>query len=96
MLKCLELTSSATREARRLPATTLHLSQYDSTNPSKTPSTYGSATAMTVLSFSLSPIATGHIYDALICLAKFGEAVSIEAKGEKVCIKSKLETLPAR
>ena len=51
---------------------------------------------MTVLSFSLSPIATGHIYDALICLAKFGEAVSIEAKGEKVCIKSKLETLPAR
>lgn len=51
---------------------------------------------MTVLSFSLSPIATGRIYDALICLAKFGEAVSIEAKGEKVCIKSKLETLPAR
>lgn len=38
---------------------------------------------MAVLSFSLTPEATGRVYEALVCLAKFGEAVSIEAKSEK-------------
>lgn len=39
---------------------------------------------MAILTFSLSPEATGRIYEALICLAKFGESVSIEAKHHKV------------
>ena len=39
---------------------------------------------MTVLSFSLTPEATGRIHDALVCLAKFGEFVAIEARAEKV------------
>jgi cell cycle checkpoint control protein RAD9A len=38
---------------------------------------------MAVLSFSLTPEATGRIYEALVCLAKFGEAVAIEARGDK-------------
>lgn len=37
---------------------------------------------MAVLSFSLTPEATGRIYEALVCLAKFGEAVAIEARGD--------------
>ena len=40
---------------------------------------------MAILSFSLSPEATGRIYELLVCLAKFGESVSIEARSEKVC-----------
>lgn len=40
--------------------------------------------AMAVLSFSLTPEATGQIYEALVCLAKFGESVAIEARGDKV------------
>lgn len=39
---------------------------------------------MTVLGFSLTPEATGRIYEALVCLAKFGESVAIEARGDKV------------
>lgn len=39
---------------------------------------------MAVLSFSLTPEATGRIYEALVCLAKFGESVVIEARGDKV------------
>jgi len=39
---------------------------------------------MAVLSFSLSPETTGRVYEALVCLAKFGENVSIEARSEKV------------
>ena len=39
---------------------------------------------MAVLSFSLTPEATGRIYEALVCLAKFGESVAIEARGDKV------------
>ena len=38
---------------------------------------------MAVLTFSLTPEATGRIYEALVCLAKFGEAVAIEARGDK-------------
>ena len=38
---------------------------------------------MTILSFSLSADATGRVYELLVCLAKFGESVSIEAKSEK-------------
>jgi len=38
---------------------------------------------MTVLSFSLTPEATGRFHDALVCLAKFGEFVSLEARKDK-------------
>jgi len=41
---------------------------------------------MAVLSFSLTPEATGRVYEALVCLAKFGESVAIEARGDKVCL----------
>lgn len=36
-----------------------------------------------VLNFSLSPDATGRVYELLACLAKFGDTVSIEARAEK-------------
>lgn len=39
---------------------------------------------MAVLRFSLTADATGRIYELLVCLAKFGESVSIEAKKDKV------------
>lgn len=39
---------------------------------------------MAVLRFSLSAEATGRIYELLLCSAKFGESVSIEAKKDKV------------
>ena len=39
---------------------------------------------MTVLSFSLTPEATARVYELLVCLAKFGESVAIEAKSDKV------------
>ena len=39
--------------------------------------------AMAILSFSLSPEATGRVYELLVCLAKFGESISLEAKTEK-------------
>lgn len=42
---------------------------------------------MAVLSFSLAPEATGRVYEALVCLAKFGEAVAIEARGDKACLR---------
>jgi hypothetical protein len=55
------------------PTTTcLHILRLTPTNKS-----------MAVLSFSLTPEATGRIYEALVCLAKFGEAVAIEARGDK-------------
>ena len=38
---------------------------------------------MGILSFSLTPEATGRVHELLLCLAKFGESVSIEAKSEK-------------
>lgn len=38
---------------------------------------------MAVLSFSLTPEATGRVYELLTCLAKFGETLSLEARGEK-------------
>ncbi|KAK3114175.1 hypothetical protein LTR53_007754 [Teratosphaeriaceae sp. CCFEE 6253] len=38
---------------------------------------------MAILTFSLTAEATGKLYDALVCLAKFGESVSIEARREK-------------
>ncbi|KAK5118044.1 hypothetical protein LTR62_004090 [Meristemomyces frigidus] len=41
---------------------------------------------MAVLSFSLTPEATGRVHDALVCLAKFGEYVAIEARAEKLTI----------
>jgi len=41
---------------------------------------------MAVLSFSLPPEAIVRIYEALICLAKFGESVAIEARKEKASI----------
>ncbi|GAB7363142.1 hypothetical protein MBLNU230_g3428t1 [Neophaeotheca triangularis] len=39
---------------------------------------------MPVLKFSVSPEATGRIYELLQCLAKFGEAVSLEAGADKL------------
>ncbi|CAK3827262.1 related to rad9 [Lecanosticta acicola] len=41
---------------------------------------------MAILSFSLTPAATGRISELLTCLAKFGEAVSLEARGEKLTL----------
>ncbi|SMQ47252.1 unnamed protein product [Zymoseptoria tritici ST99CH_1A5] len=41
---------------------------------------------MAVLEFSLTPEATGRIYELLVCLAKFGDNVSIEARGEKLTL----------
>lgn len=49
---------------------------------------------MAVLSFSLTPEATGRVYELLICLAKFGETVSLEARSGKVRIaREKKETI---
>jgi cell cycle checkpoint control protein RAD9A len=39
---------------------------------------------MVVVSFSLTPEATAKVYELLVCLAKFGEYVAIEARREKV------------
>ncbi|KAF2487848.1 Rad9-domain-containing protein [Neohortaea acidophila] len=41
---------------------------------------------MAILTFSLSPEATSKIYESLICLAKFGESVSLEARSDKLTI----------
>ena len=43
---------------------------------------------MAILNFSLSPEATGRVYELLVCLAKFGESVCIEAKSEKARVMS--------
>lgn len=40
---------------------------------------------MTILNFTLTTEAIGKLHDALACLGKFGEAVSIEASHDKVC-----------
>lgn len=40
---------------------------------------------MSTLSFAFSPEATAKVHDALICLAKFGETVCMEARGDMVC-----------
>ena len=39
---------------------------------------------MSALSFAFSPEATAKVHDALICLAKFGETVCMEARGDMV------------
>ena len=39
---------------------------------------------MSALSFALSPEATAKVHDALVCLAKFGETVCMEARGDMV------------
>lgn len=39
---------------------------------------------MHVLNFTLTPTGVARVHDAVICLAKFGETVSIEARPEKV------------
>ncbi|KAK4619625.1 DNA repair protein rad9 [Fulvia fulva] len=41
---------------------------------------------MATLSFSLTPEATGRVYELLTCLAKFGDAVSLEARSEKLTL----------
>lgn len=38
---------------------------------------------MAVVSFSLTPEATAKLNELLVCLAKFGESVALEAKNEK-------------
>jgi cell cycle checkpoint control protein RAD9A len=38
---------------------------------------------MAALEFSLTPESTGRLYELLVCLAKFGDNVSIEARSEK-------------
>lgn len=42
---------------------------------------------MAILRFSLSAEATGRMHEQLVCLAKFGESVSIEARKDKVSSK---------
>jgi hypothetical protein len=39
---------------------------------------------MAILNFTLSPEALGKLHDALVCLGKFSEAVSLEASHDKV------------
>ena len=39
---------------------------------------------MAILNFTLSPEALGKLHDALVCLGKFSEDVSIEAAHDKV------------
>jgi cell cycle checkpoint control protein RAD9A len=39
---------------------------------------------MHVLKFTLTPAGVAHVHDAVACLAKFGETVSIEARPDKV------------
>jgi hypothetical protein len=39
---------------------------------------------MTILNFTLSPEALGKLHDALVCLGKFSEAVSLEASQDRV------------
>ena len=38
---------------------------------------------MSTLKFSLSPDSTEKVHDLLVCLAKFGEYVSLEVKGNE-------------
>lgn len=45
-----------------------------------------------MLGFSLTPEATERVYEALVCLAKFGESVAIEARGDKVGPQEREET----
>lgn len=40
---------------------------------------------MAILNFTLSPDALSKLHDALVCLGKFSEAVSMEAVHDKVC-----------
>ena len=40
---------------------------------------------MAILSFTLSPEAISKLHDALVCLGKFSETVSIEASKNNVC-----------
>ena len=61
-------------------------------HPTSRPTTHSTKTEkMAVLTFSLTPEATGRIYEALVCLAKFGESVAIEARGDKVCLGGELK-----
>lgn len=39
---------------------------------------------MAILNFSLMPEATAKVFELLVCLAKFGESVAIEARSDKV------------
>ena len=39
---------------------------------------------MAILSFSLAPEGTSKLHDLLVCLAKFGDYVAIEAARESV------------
>ena len=39
---------------------------------------------MHVLKFTLTPVGVARVHDAIACLAKFGETVSIEARPDKV------------
>jgi cell cycle checkpoint control protein RAD9A len=68
------------REAKHVPHRSSRLDHCQDRNFDLTSQT------MAVLSFSLSPEATGRIYELLICLAKFGESVAIEARSEKLTI----------
>ena len=47
---------------------------------------------MAILNFALSPEALSKFHDALVCLGKFSEAVSIEASHDKVCETFKIYT----
>jgi cell cycle checkpoint control protein RAD9A len=45
---------------------------------------------MAILSFTLNPDSISKLHDALVCLGKFSEAVSIEASNDKVCFLGRL------
>lgn len=43
---------------------------------------------MAILNFSLTPEATAKVFELLVCLAKFGESVAIEARNDKVSFQT--------
>lgn len=46
---------------------------------------------MAILTFTLTPEALGKFHDALICLGKFSETVSIEATHSRVSLETQTQ-----
>jgi cell cycle checkpoint control protein RAD9A len=44
--------------------------------------------AITTLHFTLSPQATQKVHEALVCLSKFSEFISLEARRDKLCFSA--------
>lgn len=63
----------------------IHLCQFVSLQPRhSTPTLLFQTLSMATLSFSLEPLALFRLHDALACLTKFNESVSIEADYDMV------------